>query len=93
MVHLFEEIEEVVEFAETANTPIPEGKVVNIAYLLIPRTGGMEKFYEQWEDMQVGLKIWQAFKDHLSQSYMRYNICKKATSAAHGYGSSSNHTQ
>ena len=56
MVNLFEQIEEVVEFAEAANTPIPGGKVVNIAFLLILRTGGMEKACEQWKDMQVGLK-------------------------------------
>ena len=43
MVDLFEKIEEGVEFAEDANTPIPGGKVVNIAYLLIIRTGRMEK--------------------------------------------------
>ena len=43
MVDFFEQIEEVVEFAEAANTPIPRGKVVNISYLLILRTGGMEK--------------------------------------------------
>ena len=41
MVDLFEQIEEGVEFAEAANTPIPGGKVVNIAYLLILRTGAM----------------------------------------------------
>ena len=62
MVGLFEQIEEVVEFAEGANTPIPGGKVVNISYLLIITTGGMEKSCEQWEDMQVGLKTWKAFK-------------------------------
>ena len=56
MVDLFEQIEEGVEFEEAANTPIPGGKVINIAYLLILRTGGMEKSCEQWEDMQVGLK-------------------------------------
>ena len=56
MVDLFEQIEEGVEFAEAANTPIPGGKVLNIAYLLILRTGGMEKSCEQWKDMQVGLK-------------------------------------
>ena len=56
MVNLFEQIEEVVEFAEADNTPIPGGKVVNISYLLILRTGGMEKSCEQWEYMQVGLK-------------------------------------
>ena len=38
MVDLFEKIVEVVEFAEAANTPVPGGKVVNIAYLLILRT-------------------------------------------------------
>ena len=48
MVDLFEQIEEGVEFAEAANTPIPGRKVVNIAYLMILRTGGMEKSYEQW---------------------------------------------
>ena len=53
-------------FTEADNTPIPGGKVVNIAYLLILRTGGMEKAYEQWEDMQVGLKTGQYFKDHLA---------------------------
>ena len=67
IVELFEQIEEGVEFAEGANTPIPGGKVVNIAYLLILRTGEMEKACEKWEDMQVGLKTWQAFKDHFAQ--------------------------
>ena len=43
MVEFFEQIEEGVEFAEAANTPIPWGKVVNIAYLMILRTRGMEK--------------------------------------------------
>ena len=62
------------EFAEAANTPIPGGKVVNIAYLLILRTGGTEKSCEQWEDMQVGLKTWQAFKDHFAQAYRRHQI-------------------
>ena len=43
--------------------------------------------------MQVGLKTWEAFKDHFAQAYRRYQIRKKATSAAHGYGESENHTQ
>ena len=51
MVDLFEQIEEGVEFAEAANTPIPGGKVVNISYLLILRTVGTEEACEQWEDM------------------------------------------
>ena len=72
IMDLFEKIEEVVEFAEAANTPIPGGKVVNIAYLLILRTGGMEKACEKWEDMQVGLKTWQVFKDRFAQAYRRY---------------------
>ena len=93
MVDLFEQIEEGVESAEAANTPIPGGKVVNISYLLILRTGGMEKSCEQWEDMQIGLKNWQAFKDYFAQTYRRYQICKKATAASHGYGASANHTQ
>ena len=67
--------------------------MVNIAYLLILRTGGMEKSCEQWEDMQVGLKTCQAFKDHFAQSYRLYQIRKKATAAAHGYGASANYTQ
>ena len=37
----------------------------NITYLLILGTGGTEKPCEQWEDMQVGLKTWQSFKDHI----------------------------
>ena len=40
MVDLFEKIEEGIDFAEAANTPIPGRKMVNIAYLLILRTGG-----------------------------------------------------
>ena len=81
------------ELAEAANTPIPGGKVVNIAYLLILRIGGMEKACEQWEDMQVGLKTCQYFKDHFAQAYRRYQIRKKGTAASHGYGESENHTQ
>ena len=42
MVNIFEQIDSVVEFAEAANTPIPGGKLVNTAYLLILRTRGME---------------------------------------------------
>ena len=67
--------------------------MVNIAYLLILGTGGMEKSCEQWEDIQVGLKTWQDFKDYLSQAFRRYRIRKKATAAAYGYGVSENHTQ
>ena len=52
------------EFTEATNTPILGGKAVNNAYLLILITGGMENSREKWEDMQVGLKNWQAFKDH-----------------------------
>ena len=74
MVELIKQIEEGVDFSEAANTPIPGGKVVNIAYLLILRTGGIEKSCKKWEDMQVGIKTCQAFKDHLSQAYRRYQI-------------------
>ena len=81
------------EFAEAANTPIPGGKVVNIAYLLILKTGRIEKSCKQWEDMQVGLKTWQAFKDHFAQAYRRYQIHKKVTAQANGYEVSANHTQ
>ena len=73
---LFEQIEEGMEFVEAANTPISGGKVVNIAYLLILRTGGMEKACEQWEEMQVGLKTWQAFKYHFAEAYRCYHIRK-----------------
>ena len=93
IVDLLEQIEVGVEFAEAANTPIPGGKVVNIAYLLIFRTGGMEQACGQWEDMQVGLTTWQDFKDHFSQAYRRYQIRKKAIAAAHGYGAPANNTQ
>ena len=41
MVDIFEQIDKRLEFAEAANAPIPGGKVVNIAYLLILRTGRM----------------------------------------------------
>ena len=53
----------------------------------------MEKSCKQWEDMQVGLRTWQDFKDNFSQAYRRYQILKKATAAAHGYGASVNHTE
>ena len=43
--------------------------------------------------MQVGLKNWQAFKDHFAQAYRRYQIRKKETAVVHGYGASENHTQ
>ena len=81
------------DFAEAANTPIPGGKVVNIAYLLILIKGRMEKAFEKWGDIQVDLKTWQAFKDHFSQAHRRYHIHKKKTAAAHGYGAAVNHTQ
>ena len=70
MVGFFEQIEEGVEFVAASKTPTPGGKVVNITYLLILRTGGMEKSCEQWEDMQVGLKTWQYFKDNFTQAYL-----------------------
>ena len=81
------------DFAEAVNTPIPVGKVVNIDYLLIINTVGMEKSCEQWEYMQVGLKTWHDFKDHFTQAYMRYHIRNKSTEADHGYGASANNTQ
>ena len=38
---MVEQIKEGVEFTESANTQTPVGNVVNIAYLLILRTGVM----------------------------------------------------
>ena len=84
----FWKIEEVVEFIEAAKTPIPGGEIFNIAYLMIFSKVGMEKSWKQWEDMQVGLKTWQDFKDYFAQAYRSYQIRKKATSEAHGYGAS-----
>ena len=43
--------------------------------------------------MQVSLQTWQAIKDHFSKTYRRYQIRKKAISAAHGYGASLTHAQ
>ena len=83
MVDLFEKIEEGLDFIEAANAPTPGGKVVNIAYILIISTGRIEESCEQWEDIQVGLKTWQTFKDHFAQVYRRYQIRKKAKSATH----------
>ena len=77
MVDLFDPIEELVEFYEAANNPIPVGEVVNISYLLILRTGGMVKACGNWEDIMVVQKNWHTFKDHFEKSYKRYQICKK----------------
>ena len=57
------------------------------------RTGVTKKYCEQWEDMPVGLKTCQDFKDHFAQAYMSCRIHKKAAAVAHGYGASENHTQ
>ena len=51
MVDLFEKIEEGLDFTEAANNSTPWVKEVNISYLLILRTGGMEKDYENWEEI------------------------------------------
>ena len=53
----------------------------------------MEKACEKWKYMHVGLKTWQDFKYHFTQDYRHYQIRKKATAAAHGYGASENDTQ
>ena len=39
------------------------------------------------------MKTWQDFKENLAQAYRRYQICKKVTATANGYGASANHTQ
>ena len=88
MVDLFKKNEEEEDFVEATNTTIPGGKVVNIAYLLILRTGGMGKSCEQWEDVKVGLQTCQGFKDRFLLAYRHYQIYKKAPAAAHGYGDS-----
>ena len=60
---------------------------------MILGTLGIEKACEQWEYMQVVLQTWHIFNGHFSQSYMRYQICNKATSAVHVYWDSANHAQ
>ena len=49
MVYLFEKTEEGGQFTEAENNPSLGEKLVIIAYLMILRTGGMEKSYQQWE--------------------------------------------
>ena len=41
--------------------------------------------------MQVGQKNWQAFNNNFAQEYRCYQIRKKSTDAAHGYGALENH--
>ena len=53
----------------------------------------MEKYCEQWEEIQVGLKTWQYFKENFTQAYRRFQIRKKVTAASHGYEALENHTQ
>ena len=43
--------------------------------------------------MQVGIKNCQDFKDNVLQVYRCYQICKKSTYDAHGYGASENYAQ
>ena len=90
MVDLYEKIKKGVKFSEATNTPIPGEKVFYIAYLLILRNEGMEKTYEQWEDIQVDQKKWKAFKGNFAQAYRRYHILNKWTATTHGYGASEN---
>ena len=93
MVELFEQIEEGVDFYEAENTPTPEGKVINIAYLLILSTGGMEKPCEKCEYIMVVQRNCQTFNDHFVQEYKCYQIHKKERSSDHGYGSSEKRAQ
>ena len=65
--------------------------MVKIVYLLTLNTRGMETACEHLEDIPVDQKKWQAFKNHSTQAYMRYQTLKKSTSDAHGYGSVENH--
>ena len=88
MVYFFEKLRKEWSLRKLLIPQSQGGGVVNIAYLLILRTWGMEKTCEQWEDIQFGLNTWQAFKDHFLQSYRHYQIRKKETDAAHGYGNS-----
>ena len=60
---------------------------------ILPRTGGMKKACKQWERLNVGLKIWQVFKDNFLQTYRWYQIRKKEIAAVHGYAVSENHSQ
>ena len=41
--------------------------------------------------MEVDQKNCQDFKDHFAQTYRRYQIRKKTTASAHGYGTLENH--
>ena len=67
--------------------------LVNISYFLILSTGGMGKICEHWEDIMVGQKNWQTFKDHFLQVYSYYKIRKKEMSSVHGCWYSANRTQ
>ena len=60
---------------------------------MILRTGGTEKSCGQWEEILVGQKTWQSFKNHFAQAYKCYNIRKTETSVDHGYGDAANHAQ
>ena len=53
----------------------------------------MEKVCEQWEEIMVGQNTCQALKNHFMQAYRWYQIHKKSTAAAHGYGAAANHVQ
>ena len=45
----------------------------------------MGKSCEQWEEIPVVQKTWQAFKNHSVQAYTRYQIRKRHAASTHGY--------
>ena len=66
---VFTAVDDLVNFSEAAQTPYTQAQCINLAYLIINRTGYFQRWIIDWNEKPQVQKTWTNFKIHFRQAH------------------------
>ena len=66
---IFTAIDELVQYADAANTPYTQAQIINLAYIIVNRTGHFRRWILSWNERDPVQKTWTNFKLHFREAH------------------------
>ena len=66
---IFTAVDELVQYADAANTPYTQAQIINLAYIILNRTGHFRRWILSWNERDPVQKTWTNFKLHFRDAH------------------------
>ena len=66
---IFTAVDELVQYADAANSPYTQAQIINLAYIIVNRTGHFRRWILSWNERPQVQKTWTNFKMHFRDAH------------------------